>query len=86
MLTIEDLYYSDVSTLELSRPTKEYTEIREKYFALNKQLTKQLTEEQLRLLNQIIDVIGQMNALANATHYTQGFRDGAAIMMDIYNE
>ena len=86
MLTIEDLYYSDVSTLELSRPTKEYTEIRDKYFALNKQLTKQLTEEQLRLLNQIIDVIGQMNALANATHYTQGFRDGAAIMMDIYNE
>ena len=86
MLTIKDLYYSDVSILELSRTTKEQDELREKYFELTKQITAQLTEEQLRLHNRIVDVIGQMDALANATHYTQGFRDGAAIMMDIYNE
>lgn len=83
MLTIKDLFYSDVSTSGFSTPSPEYVEIRETYFALEKQLTEQLNEEQVRLHNQIIDAIGQMDALSNAAHYVQGFRDGAGILLDV---
>ena len=85
MLTIKDLYFSDVSGLALVIPDKEYSEIREKYIELTKQLREQLTEEQFKLHNRVIDTVGQMNALSNAMHYTQGFRDGAAIMIDVYH-
>ena len=83
MLTIKDLYFSDVSGLALIIPDNEYSEIHEKYVELSKQLKEQLTDEQLKLHERILDTVGQMNAHSNAMHYTQGFRDGAAILIDV---
>lgn len=82
-----DLYYGEISPAEQYHSTKEeYLRRSQESIARYKSFTKSLQPYQLKMFNQIIDDQYDLLPMEHADFFVQGFRLGAKMIMEIYNE
>ena len=84
MKEILDIYYGNFQPPGNSvSPDSEYEQLLRQLQTLDDVFTAGLSPEQLTQYRRINDLHGQMNSLVVADHYVQGFRDGAAVILDV---
>ena len=84
MRNILDIYYGNfLPPINSVSPDSEYEQLLSKLQSLDSEFTSGLTPEQREQYRRITNIHGQMNGLIVADNYIQGFRDGAAILLDV---
>ena len=84
MKEILDIYYGNFQPPGDSlSPDSEYEQLLCQLQTLDDVFTAGLSPEQKAQYRHITDLLGQMNSLVVADHYVQGFRDGAAVILDV---
>ena len=84
MRNIQDIFYGNfLPPINSVSPDSEYEQLLSKLQSLDSEFTSGLTPEQREQYRRITNIHGQMNGLVVADNYIQGFRDGAAILLDV---
>jgi len=87
MGAISDLYHGRISApAEITTNSEEYDALNSQAEELYQALKKQLSVDEMNLLEKLIDVNQEMTAITSEDSYIRGFRDSAAIMMDALNQ
>ncbi|MCL2545252.1 MAG: hypothetical protein FWE77_04965 [Clostridia bacterium] len=81
---LRQLYDGEVRPLEGSYPTDpDYLELRKQFNEKNDLLVNMLNEQGRKLLEEIIDIRIQMDGSTDADKFSDGFKLGARIMLEI---
>ena len=87
MGAISDLYRGKISApAEITTNNEEYTALNSQAEELYQALKKQLSVDEMNLLEKLIDLNQEMASVTSEDIYIKGFRDGAAIIMDALNQ
>jgi len=87
MGAISDLYRGKISApAEITTNNEEYTALNSQAEELYQALKKQLSVDEMNLLEKLIDLNQEMASVTSEDSYIKGFRDGAAIIMDALNQ
>ena len=84
MGAISELYYGRIDPLrEINVNAEKYSELDARATELYQSLKEQLSEGAASVLDELLDIRHQMDALTAEDYYTKGFRNGASIMRDV---
>ena len=61
----------------------QYEKLANKSLNVQKMLSEQLSEEQKKLLDELISIQGSLSMIVSEENYSAGFRDGAGLMIDV---
>ena len=61
----------------------QYEKLANKSLNAQKMLSEQLSEEQKKLLDELISIQDSLSMIVSEENYSAGFRDGAGMMMDV---
>lgn len=87
MGAISDMYRGRISAPEeITVNAAEYKELNARAEELYQSLKKQLSEDGVKTLDELVDIQQQIDGLSAEDSYTKGFRNGAAIMLDVLNK
>ena len=87
MGAISDLYCGRISAPEeVTVNAAEYSKLNGRAEELYQSLKKQLSEDGVKTLDELVDIQQQIDGLSAEDSYTKGFRNGAAIMLDVLNK
>ena len=87
MGAISDLYHGKISApAEITTNNEEYTALNSQAEELYQALKKQLSVDEMNLLEKLIDLNQEMASVTSEDSYIKGFRDGSAIIMDALNQ
>ncbi|MEK5238221.1 DUF6809 family protein [Paenibacillus sp. FSL L8-0470] len=81
---LESLFYGNIRPDECIHPTSpEYRDLNRKITASIEAYQKKLTMEEFDALEELIDLLGQTTSIYAAAAYTQGFRLGVLMMLEV---
>ncbi|MFB5265579.1 DUF6809 family protein [Paenibacillus enshidis] len=84
-IVLENLYYGNLRPNECLRPANsEYLNLNRKISSLMDAYHKKLSREEFDDLENLIDLLGQSTSMSSAAAYTEGFRLGAMMMIDVF--
>ncbi|GIO33611.1 MULTISPECIES: DUF6809 family protein [Paenibacillus] len=82
---IEELYYGNLNPEEQIVPTDpEYRAINRKITELIEGAKKRFSESDFAALEEILDLNGESNSILIRASFTQGFRMGALVMVEVF--
>lgn len=85
-MTIKEIYHGNKAPIDLwFDEESEYVKLSVEWLRLEKEFFSGLTEQQLEMFNKLLDIHGQQTVITNERSYTDGFRDGALLVLDILN-
>lgn len=61
----------------------QYEKLAKKSLSVQNTLIEQLSEEQRKLLDELISIQDSLSVIVSEENYSAGFRDGAGMMMDV---
>lgn len=83
-MTIKEIYHGNKAPIDLRFDEEsEYVKLSIEWQRLEKEFFGGLTEQQQEMLNKLLDIQGQQTAITNERSYTDGFRNGALLVLDI---
>ena len=83
-MTIKDIYHGRSVPVEKRFPDdSEYILLSKEWLHLEKNFTRSLTEQQVAVFNKLTDIQGEQAGISNERCYTDGFRHGASLVLDI---
>lgn len=86
MMTIKDIYHGNKAPIDLRFDEEsEYGKLSAQWLRLEKEFFVGLTEQQQEMFNKLLDLQGQQTAITNERSYTDGFRNGASLVLDFLN-
>ena len=86
-MTIKDLYLVNNVPIEMRYSMdSEYVRLSAEWGKLYDEFITGLTEKQRKDFDRLTDIHGDQNCISNERCYTQGFRDGAELMLEILRE
>ena len=86
MHNLSDLYHARVGPSHTISPENiRYQSLMEQCGELRELLKKQLTDEDLKILEDLYELQSQIVSIELEINYIEGFRDGAGIMLDVMN-
>ena len=62
----------------------QYEKLANKSLSVQKMLSEQLSEEQKKLLDELISIQDSLSIIVSEENYSAGFRDGAGMMIDVF--
>lgn len=62
----------------------QYEKLANKSLNVQKTLSEQLSEEQKKLLDELISIQDSLSMIVSEENYSAGFRDGAGLMIDVF--
>ncbi|GGF98323.1 hypothetical protein GCM10010912_48770 [Paenibacillus albidus] len=81
---LEALFYGNIRPDEGIHPKhSEYYDLNRKISSLIEAYHKKLSPEEFDELEKLIDLLGQSTSMYSATAYTEGFRLGALMMIEV---
>ncbi|MFE0557013.1 DUF6809 family protein [Paenibacillus sp. NPDC058910] len=84
---LEKLFYGNIHPDEHIHPDNpEYKLLNEKISKTIESYHKKLSSEEYDELEELIDLLGQTTSLYSAAAYTEGFRLGALVMIEVLEE
>lgn len=84
MTILEDLYYGNIRPSEQCVINdSDYDRMRNDWQKLHKSFTENLSENDMKNFNELIDIQGHMSEIVAAENYMQGFRHGAEMILDV---
>ena len=83
MSIIKDLYYGEIDMQDSACASERYRTELKALVAADNALREALTPEQVKLLDAAKERNNRLNDAANAEIFEQGFRLGAALMLEI---
>ena len=87
MGAISDIYRGKISApTEITVNAAEFDALSKHAEQLFESLKKQLSEDGVKTLDELVDIQQQIDGLSAEDSYTKGFRNGAAIMLDALNK
>ena len=85
MSIIKDLYYGEIDMQDSACVSEQYRDELKALIEADNALREALTPEQVKLLDAAKERNNRLNDAANAEIFEQGFRLGAALMLEILN-
>ncbi|MFM9279640.1 DUF6809 family protein [Paenibacillus jiagnxiensis] len=84
-IVLENLFYGNLRPDECIHPANsEYLSLNQKISSLMEAYHKKLSPEEYNELEQLIDLLGQSTSMYSAAAYTEGFRLGAMMMIEVF--
>jgi hypothetical protein len=84
---LEKLFYGNIRPDEHIHPDyPEYKLLNEKILNVIESYHKKLTAEEYDELEELIDLLGQTTSMFSAAAFTEGFRLGALVMIEVLEE
>lgn len=84
---LTEFYYGNLHPEEVIRPKDpEYRNINQKISDAMEYFKKNLSENDLELLEEMIDLSGQSKAIQATDTFVQGFRMGVLMMVEVFYE
>ncbi|MNO25160.1 hypothetical protein D3C76_149920 [compost metagenome] len=84
---LESLFYGNIRPDEGIHPKhSEYRDLNQKISSFIEAYHKKLSPEEYDDLEKLIDLLGQSTSMYSAAAYTEGFRLGALMMIDLLGE
>ena len=84
MGAISELYHGRLGPSHSIKPDNiRYHQLLDKCSELREKLEPQLSEDELAVFAELYDMQAQMASLEMEMNYIEGFRDGAAVMVDV---
>ncbi|MFB5676136.1 DUF6809 family protein [Paenibacillus terreus] len=84
-IVLEKLFYGDLRPNECILPANsEYLSLDQKISSLMDAYHKKLSPEEYDELENLIELLGQSTSIYSAAAYTEGFRLGALIMIEVF--
>lgn len=80
--TIEEIWYGNLIPYEKRKKSEEASQLTERIACHWEVLYESLNEEQKKELHQYDDCLGELFALLEKDAFSEGFRLGAALMID----
>ncbi|OKP96245.1 DUF6809 family protein [Paenibacillus sp. P46E] len=81
---LENLYFGNIRPDEEVHPNhSEYQELNRTISSIIEAYHRKLTPEEYDELEKLIDLLGQTTSMYSAAAYTEGFRLGALMMMEV---
>lgn len=81
---LESLYYGKCNPEEHIRPRNpEYSKINRRISDCMDICSDRFSKEDFGLLEEVLDLLGQANAMEAAASFSQGFTMGALVMMEV---
>ena len=85
MSIIKDIYYGEIDMQDSACESTQYKAELKALIEADNALREALTGEQVKLLDAAIERNNRLNDAANAEIFEQGFRLGAALILEILN-
>ena len=83
---LSELYHGNIRPAEKEIvPNSEYRKAQLALFDLVEELDKRLNDEEKKMLDDIMSAWGNLNALNSEEYFTDGFRTGAKIILEIFD-
>lgn len=84
MKILEELYHGNIRPSEQCvKRNSEYDQMRIEWLRLYEIFTKNYSECEMKSFNELIDLQSNMSEIVAAENYTQGFRHGAKMILDV---
>ena len=84
MKILEELYHGNIRPSEQCvKRNSEYDRLRIEWLRLYEILTEKYSEDEIKNFNELNDLQSHMAEIVAAENYTQGFRHGAKMILDI---
>ncbi len=81
---IKELYLDNCSFSEKIVPHEDYKKMHKEYIEIFEKLLKGATKEQTKLLNELFDAGGGLEAELNETHFIEGFKLGLRLAAEAF--
>ena len=86
-MTIKELYLGNNIPIEMRYTSdSEYVRLSAEWVKLYDEFIAGLSEKQREDFDRLTDIHGDQNCISNERCYTQGFRDGAELMLEILRD
>ncbi len=86
-MTIKDIYHGNRAPIDMQFDTNSrYVSLSKEWLRLHEEFKETLPTEQNEMFNKLCDIQGEQATISNERSYTQGFRDGAKLMLEILRE
>lgn len=72
----ERILYPEYPCDEQLLENQKYLKLLKKYYSLQKKLRVQLTKEQLKILDDLLDIAEEMELVAAGVHFEEGYKSG----------
>ncbi|MDP4098739.1 hypothetical protein OIN60_18570 [Paenibacillus sp. P96] len=84
-IVLEKLFYGNLRPNESLQPVNsEYLSLNRKISTLIDSYHKKLSREEYDELENLIDLLGQSTSIYSSAAYTEGFRLGAMVMIEVF--
>lgn len=87
MGAISELYHGRISApTEITTDAEKYNDLNDRAEEIHERIKGQTSESLMGLVEELLDLHRQMEAITSEDSYCKGFRDGARIMLDSLND
>lgn len=84
---LSELYHGNIRPAEKEIvPNSKYKKAQLALFDLVEELDKRLNEEEKKMLDEVITAWGNLSAIGSEEYFTDGFRTGAKIILEIFEK
>ena len=83
MKKISDFYYGKPASENFIDSESAYHKLMEECVNLSQEFESRLSDDDLKLYQQLSEMQTRLSAITVTENYIQGFRDGAGIMIDV---
>ena len=85
-MDIKDIYYGNITPADMHFESGSvYIRLNNKWLELEKEFTEGLSEKQKEQFCRLCEIQSEQTTISNERCYTDGFRDGTEVMLDILN-